>query len=645
MFTDMVGYTALTQSNEALALEVLQRHNRLLRPFFPKFHGREVKSIGDSFLVEFDSALDALRCAVEIQQYLHDYNFSSKEEWKIGLRIGIHLGDVIHQDGDVFGDAVNIASRIEPLAAPEGVVVSEQVYDQVQNKSELQLISLGEKSLKNVSRRIGVYALRMPWEGEVAEPSPRLDSKRIAVLPFVSLSPDPNDEYFADGLTEELITRVSLVKGLEVIARTSAMNYKKKEKNVSQIGRELKVGTVLEGSVRKAGNKIRISAQLIDSTTEGHLWAENYDRRMEDIFSIQSEIAENVASALKIRLLDEEKQEMRRPATVDLVAHDFYLKGRFHARRMTEEEFMTALGYFERAIERDPSFALAYTAMASVYNYLGLFEIMPSKDAFARAEELTRKALELNDSLAEAHLSMARVLDSVWNFAGAFKEAQRALALNANLAEAHNSLGVLYGFAWQFDKGSAEIERALELDPLSPSTMQFAATWYLYTGNPDKGAELYQKVLEIDPLDSFSRGNLGLCYVKKGMYDVGIGEIKKAKEMSKTLDPSRLSDLTYALAKAGRIDEARAVIPQLTQHYEEHRSGAGALAFAYASVGNREKAFEWLDRAYNEHSGYLRNVSLDFAFEDFHSDPKFLAFLERMRGSPLELRSEGELRF
>jgi adenylate cyclase len=637
MFTDMVGYTALGQKNESLSLALVEEQRKVIRPILARHNGREVKTIGDAFLVEFPSALDAVRCAYEIQRATKEFNITLPSEKRIHLRVGVHLGDVVESQGDISGDAVNVASRIEPLAEDGGVCLSRQVYDHVHNKLDLQLSSIGMRPLKNVSEPLEVYKVVMPWELAGVSSPPEYGKNRIAVLPFVNISPDPNDEYFADGLTEELITRVSLVKGLEVIARTSVMIYKKKEKNVAQIGEELKVGTLLEGSVRKADNRIRISAQLIDAGSEAHLWAENYDRDFRDIFSIQSEIAQNVATALKVHLLEGEKESIRRPSTTDPVAYDFYLKGLFHSRRATEEEYMTALGYLERAIERDPEFALAYAGMAKVYDFLGFFEIMPSKEAFDKSEKLAKRALELDDSLAEAHLAMARVLRMNWDFKGSLAEAKRALSLNPNLAEAHIALTMYYGFAWQFEEGLGAIRKALELDPFSPQTLQSAGTWFLYSGQPSRAAELYKKVLEADPDDSFARGNLGLCYVKQGLYDAGLAEIRKGIAMSKSFDPSRYSDLTYALAKAGKIEQARAVIPELIQYYEQHRAGAGAVAFAYGSVGDKERAFEWLEKAFDEHSGYLGSVSLDFAFEDLHSDPRFQSFLKRMGQGPPQI--------
>lgn len=238
MFTDMVGYSALSQSNESQALEVLQRHNDLLRPFFPKFNGREIKAIGDSFLVEFDSALDALKCAIEIQSFLHDYNASTSGQWKINLRVGIHLGDVIHRDMDVFGDAVNIASRIEPVAESQGICISGQMYDQVRNKVPQSLVKLEQRELKNIESPIDIYKIVMPWEKEAPVKDQGYPSNRIAIMPFASLSPDPNDEFFADGVTEEIISTVSGISGLSVISRQSIVGYKGTRKKVKEIGGE-----------------------------------------------------------------------------------------------------------------------------------------------------------------------------------------------------------------------------------------------------------------------------------------------------------------------------------------------------------------------------------------------------------------------
>ena len=340
MFTDIVGYSSLTQKNERLALELLEEHRRIVRPIVARHNGREIKTIGDAFLIEFGSALEATECAVEIQRSLHDYNQQSDPARRVHIRIGIHLGDVIQRQNDVLGDAVNIASRIEPLAEADGICISGEVYAQVRNKIGYPNENLGPRHLKNIDYPIDVY--RILWmKDETTKLS--LDEKRIAVLPFANMSPDPADEYFADGMTEELIDRLAQVKSLKVIARTSVMSYKKKEKKASEIARELEVGTLVEGSVRKAGNRVRVTVQLINAGTEEHLWSSHYDKNLDDIFAVQSEIAEKVAGELKTQLLESEKRTLEKKPTENTEAYTCFLRGRELFREETEASVRQAI--------------------------------------------------------------------------------------------------------------------------------------------------------------------------------------------------------------------------------------------------------------------------------------------------------------
>jgi TolB-like protein len=295
MYTDIVGYTALGQRNETLALALVEEQGRLMRPIFKRHNGREIKTMGDAFLVEFPSALDAVRCAYYIQRATREFNISLSDERRLHLRVGIHLGDVVESQGDISGDAVNVASRIESVAADGGICLTRQIYDYVQNKFELSMKSLGMRVLKNVSSPVEVFKMDMPWDEEKVMPPTHLDKRRIAVLPFANMSPDNADEYFADGMTEELITVLSKIGGLRVVARTSAMRFKGEKATVSRIGQELGVGSLTEGSVRRSINRVRITIKLIDTRSEEQLWAETYDRELQDIFSVQSDIAQQVA--------------------------------------------------------------------------------------------------------------------------------------------------------------------------------------------------------------------------------------------------------------------------------------------------------------------------------------------------------------
>src|SRR5208283_309690 len=418
MFTDIVGYTRLSQANESLALQLLEEHRGLLRPTFLAHGGVEVKTIGDAFLVEFKSTLDAVLCAVETQQKMNRRNEEVLPTRKLELRIGIHVGDVVHEASDIYGDAVNIASRLEPLAEPGGVCVSQQVYDQVRNKTELEITKVDELKLKNLELPLAVYSVNVPRVGRSrARQSNEEQSRpreRLAVLPFVNISPDPNDEFFADGLTEELISRLSEIRDLKVIARTSVMGYKRKERKVSEIARELEVGSVIEGSVRKAGNRIRVSVQLIDARTEEHLWSSNYDNELTDIFAIQSDVASRVSSALSAGIFS----GAHRKPTENIEAYALYLRAVQLSYEGGEDNLREAAALFERAISMDPSFALAYVGYAEVWGGLASGGYEDFAMISEKAEPAARKALALDPGSAEAHAIMAMVqtcwTGSVW---------------------------------------------------------------------------------------------------------------------------------------------------------------------------------------------------------------------------------------
>ncbi len=634
MFTDIVGFTALTQSNEAQALEMLERHNGLLRPFFPKYHGREIKTIGDSFLIEFDSALDAVNCAIEIQNFLHDYNISTHEDSKIKLRIGVHLGDVVSKEGDIFGDAVNIASRIQLLADPEGVCVSEQVFYQVHNKITHPLERLQRPELKNVRFATTVYAVVMPWNEET---KPRraenlaegADKHRVAVLPFSSMSPDPNDEYFADGMTEELISKISLISDLSVISRTSVMGYKNPQnKRMLDIGRELNVGTMLEGSVRKAGSRVRVTVQLIDVATDRHLWSENYDRTIEDIFKVQSEIADNVARELKIKLLATENARIKKSPTENVEAHILYLKGLASYRKRTKEGLEKSIEYYEQAIEKDQAYATAYAAIADSFNDLGFQEFRPSKDVFLKAKIFAEKALQIDPTLAEAHLSLGTVLRNLeWDYEAAEKEFRKVIELNPSVAEAHRRLSTTLAPLGRWEEAIPEARRALELDPLSADTSATAGMLYLYSRQYDEAIAILTNAKELDP-NTWALHNLGLALVQQGKIEEGIKQIEASKTNP---GAEEKMELAYAYTKAGRMDEARKILSELIEESKENPGWSAAIAGVYASLGEKDEAIEWLEKAYQQHSGFLKNhLRIDFIFDPLRSDPRFVVLLQKM---------------
>jgi TolB-like protein/class 3 adenylate cyclase/Flp pilus assembly protein TadD len=628
MFTDIAGYTALSQRDEPAAMRLLQDQERLVRGLLEVHQGRLVKSMGDGLLLEFPNALDAVACAVDLQRHIGERN-AREPSPELRVRIGIHLGDVQEAGSDILGDAVNVASRIEPLAEPGGICLSAQVYDQVRHKVALPLESLGSKELKGVREPTVVYRVVLPSESDVgSRPGP--PPLRLAVLPLTNMSPDPNDEYFADGLTEEITSTVSKVPELSVISRTSVMRFKNQTKPMSEIVHELGAGTILEGSVRKAGNRVRVAVQLIDAAADRHLWAENYDRSLDDIFAIQSEIAEQVARALKVRLLDSDKDQLARVPTEVTEAHLLYMKGRFHQQRGRKVEFETAIDFFEQAVQKDPRYARAYAAIAIAYAYLGLWDMVPAPEAIAKAEGTARKALEFDPSLAEAHIGLSLVQYYGGNLTAAVESMERAMALDPNLPTPHLQMGYIFAMKGQPEMAVREVRKGLELDPLSAATIQEAADTLLFAGHPELALPLAKKGLELDPEGSYAHWILGLSYTELGRFEEGVEELQKTVELSGRSTPAELSSLAYVLNRAGRVNEARKIIAELLGIYEKRGTGAAAIAYAYASVGDADRAFEWLEKGFREGSAYARLFVLDLGFKTLSTDPRFEKFLEKV---------------
>jgi len=634
MFTDIVGYTALAQSDERLALAALESSRNFLRPVFVRFNGREVKTIGDAFLVEFPSALDAVRCAIEIQVQTHERNESLPSETKVQFRIGVHVGDVIYDDGDILGDAVNVSSRVEPLASPGGVAISEQVFDHVRNKIDLRMEKLQEKTLKNVKMPVDVYRIVMPWDEHGAAGEGSLDRLRVAVLPLQNMSPDPNDEYFADGMTEELITTLAGVKELTVLARTSVMQYKRAPKKVSEIGRELSAGTVLEGSVRKAGNKVRITVQLIDARNDGHMWAQNYDKQLDDVFAIQTEIAEKVAEALRVRLLESEKDRLEHRQETSTGPYTLYLKGRHFWNERTKQGIEKAIEYFNAAVGEDPKFARGYAALGDCYAVMGHNGQMDSEEALRKAHECAEKALELDENLAEALVLMG---STTWyiehNPMIAEKYYRKALELSPNYATGHQRYAQLLAPMGKIEEGVREIRKASELDPLSLVIRLNVGDGLYYLGMFDESIRHFSKIIEENPDFALTYLSLIQVLVRTSRYDEALAALQKYS----ALQPDEQSTLkmlrAYIYAPMGRLDDARRLMAEVEQ------MGGRLLrpynmAGTYFMIGDIDRGFLWLEDAFRRRDGNLYSIKIDYEFDRGRSDPRYSSLLHRLGLEP-----------
>ena len=536
MAADVVGYSRLMGANEVGTLTALKEHrSALVDPAIAEHQGRIVKLTGDGMLVEFASVVSAVECASEIQHEMRERNTDVPEDRRIEFRIGINLGDVIVDDDDIFGEGVNVAARLEGVAKPGGVAVSSSVRENIGNKLDLIFEDMGDHDLKNIGHPVRVFNLALgsapvrtkAKADEVAE------KPSIAVLPFNNMSGDTEQEYFSDGITEDIITDLSKVSGLFVVGRNTSFTYKGKAQQLQQVAAELGVKYLLEGSVRKSGNRVRVTGQLIDGTSGGHLWADRYDRDLDDIFAIQDEITNSIVQQLKVRLVPGEKQEIERNPTGNIEAYNSYLKGRqlFHA--FTRSYLLLAKEMFAKAVELDPNYALAYAGMASATSRLwGMYNVPTN------AEEL----IAVTD---------------------------KALALDPKLAEAHAARGEALSNSGRRSEAAAAWERALELDPNSFDANLSYARFCVTEGDFERAIELYTRATEIQPDDSQA----------PMLLQIVLRSIDRIEESE----------------KYGRLGIKRAE-EQLKLHPENSRP-AQLGAATFASLGEKENALKWLERA------------------------------------------------
>lgn len=453
--------------------------------------------------------------------------------------------------------------------------------------------------------------------------------KSIAVLPFANMSADKNDEYLSDGVSEELITALSKITGLNVKARTSSFAFKGKNEDIQKIAQLLHVSHLLEGSVAKAGNKLRITAQLIQASDGNHLWSDTYDREMQDIFAVRSEVAEKVANVLKVRLLGEEKKQIDKKPTENLEAYNLYRQGRYYSDKLSEESMQKAIPFFQQAIEKDPRFALAYAGIADNYVIAADTYISP-REAFSKAKEAAIKAIELDDSLAEAHASLGFVhYHYDWDWAAADKECRRAIELNPQSAPSYMIYTHYLAGMGRFDEATKFGARGLELDPLSVSMHVFLGWSSLFAGRMDDAIAELSKAVELDPSNGWVRMFLGRAYLFKGMPQRAIEEMETAERGSSN-DSYALGFLGYAYAATGRRAEALKILERMDEMEKRRYVSRFAHVFIYAGLGDKDKAFEWLEKAYQERSDSLAWFRFDPESKGLQSDPRFAALMRKV---------------
>ncbi len=628
MFTDMVGYTAAAQVDEETTLRLRKEQEDLIRPVLVAHQGREVKSTGDGFLVEFESALKATGCAVDIQRRLHERNGRIGVA-PIQLRIGLHLGDVEQQGTDIFGDAVNIAARIEPVAEPGGICLSGAVYEQVRNKIPDKLEKLLPTALKGVQIPIELYRIVLPWAVQEASPGP-IGPTGLAVLPFKNISPDPKDEYFAEGLTEELISVISQLRGLRVISRTSVMQYRTTAKSISQVGLELGVSSVLEGSVRKAGSRLRITAQLIDARSDRHLWAKSYDRELDDVFAVQTEIARQVADAMEVELRPAEQARLDSRPSVNPESYLAYLKGRALMHEYSKVSHEAAKEQFALAISLDPSNAAAHAGLADIIRYLGGWWGVggPRTVWDEEGRRLTARAIQLDPNLAEAHASLGLILWDSYDWAGAEKEFKLALSLNPSYSLAHRWYGQLLEDQARVDEALTEFMLAEGSDPLWPDNLGSLAELLLWLGRFDEALVKINKLGEVAPEYWWYRANLAFYHLLRGDVAAGVREFHKFEEV---LPNPAFKPIARAFihAVSGDMKQGRELIDRAVEAPEARRY-ADRIAWVYAELGDLDACFRWLDAALTDHDLQVLLYRLYPRLAPVRQDPRFKVILKKM---------------
>jgi adenylate cyclase len=643
MFTDMVGYSALSQRNEALALELLQEHRRLLRSIFPKHRGSEIKTIGDGFLVEFSSALAAVECGIEIQEAIAERN-SVNPQGCFQVRIGIHLGDVIRSDNDIIGDGVNIAARIEPLAGAGGICISQQVFDQVEKRIAKSLKRMGPVTLKNIIQPLQVYWVE--YEGATSGPPAFAQvadhsgtEKSIAVLPFLNMSPDPENEYLSDGLTEDLIMAFSQLKGLRVPARTSSFAFKGKNEDIRRIGDQLNVNTILEGSVRKAGNRLRITAQLINAADGDHLWSQTYDREMQEVFAIQDEITREIVNALEMQLVGAGDQPLGKHGTYNPDAYQLYLEARYHFNKFTGDGFKRCIDCCKEALEIEPNYALAYAALSLSFQYGWFYGHLSFEEKLAAIglhDLFAEKAVELDPNLAESQTALAIV--RFWNERNwllaedCFK---RAIELNRNYVTAHEHYSLFLACVRRPDEAITQAQWALQIDPLSPlNTLHIAGVYWL-VHRYDLMLEQANRLFDLEPNFFGTYWMLGLAHWAQGTDDAAVAELRKAVQLGG--GPVPLADLGCLLGRLGRKSEAQQVLQELNELGKRMYVQPPCLGFVHASLGNRDEAFACFAEGVEHENGsisYLREYCIFAGLDELRADPRFPALLKKIGLEP-----------
>lgn len=628
LFTDIVGYTTMMQKDELKAVSVIKHYHEVLEKSVATHRGEILNNYGDGSLCSFSSVLEALNCAIELQR-----NLQLKPA--VPLRIGLHVGEIFFENGKVLGDGLNVASRIQSLGTSNSILFSTEINNKVKNQSEFKTLSLGSFHFKNVDDRIEVFALtndgltvpdRKKMEGKLESPV----HKTIVVLPFENMSNDPDQEYFSDGLTEEIIADLSKLSSLHVISRTSAMVFKGSKKDVRTIGQELNVRYVLEGSVRKAGNKLRITAQLIDASNDAHLWVEKFNGVLDDVFYIQEKVSHAIVDSLRLELTPQERERLVVKPPVDSAAHELYLEGRYHLNQTTPSGMNKAIELFEAAARKEPIYALAYAALANCYAYLGWLGAVAG-EVYPKAKRAAARALEIDETLAEPHAVLGYAATYYdWDWATAERELERAIALNPNYAHGYLHYSWYLGSQGRLEELRTAILRAKELDPLSIIVHANMSNYYQWGRDYDGALVQTRKALDMAPDAPIVLLFHGMACWGKELYEEAAAGFKKLVDITGG-GPGFKGYLAYSYAKVGRKESALVILNELTITSKSQPVPSFQFALVMLGLNRFEEALTWLEKAFEERGGaWFPHIRQECLFDPLRGYPRFQDLVRRL---------------
>lgn len=663
MFTDIVGYTTMMQHNEQKAVAAIKHYNNTLEKWVAHFNGRILNFYGDGNLCSFSSATDAVNCSIEVQKEL-------RSEPVVPLRIGIHIGEIFFEQEKALGDGVNVASRVQSLGQENTILISAEIHDKIKNNTSITTQSLGLFDFKNVNKPLEIFALtndglivpqRKKMQGKLqqknvqkrnvfliisfiilviailfiyrkyfSENKTAFTEKSIAVLPFTDMSQNKDQEYFSDGLTEDIITQLAKINSFKVKSRTSVMQYKKNSKSLKEIGNELGVEVILEGSVQQSGDQIRITAQLINSLTDEHLWAESYDRSMKDIFSIQTDIAKQIANTLKAKLSPNEKQNIEKRYTENAEAYQLYLKGRYYWNKRSEESVRRGIDFFKNAIALDSNYALAYAGLGDSYLMLGVYGMVRPNESFPLAKSYAEKALQLDNTLSEAYATLIDInIHYYHDLDVAEINYQKAIEKNPFYASAYHWHSEVLILRKQFENALKESEAALKIDPYSLIINTQYGMHLRYAGKLSKAIAQLQKTLEYDSTFAFTHWQLGLAFFEMKQFNKSLHCLHKAADILPDYAGIQAA-LGYVEGVTGEMEDAKRIESKLLKMAQTKYVSEQDLALISLGVGKKEKALQYLEQAYIERCPWMPFLGMNPLFRSLNGNPEFQALLHKL---------------